>query len=148
MNMMGRVRARCECCRADLPPFPAGSRIEPCRTCRRPMVLLRPLVGSLDPGRVRGLFDLAGAVTGILMMVLISAFVLTSMSPLRFSKWLTILIFAMGSVLAVDGILSIRTGIDKTWHRRRRGRPARMLGGAKIAGAVYALLMVVIGVTL
>ncbi|CAM3030622.1 hypothetical protein [Sphingomonas zeae] len=112
------------------------------------MVLLRPPAGRLDPGRVRGLFDLAGAVTGILMMVLISAFVLTSMSPLRFSKWLTLLIFAMGSVLAVDGILSLRTGIDRTWHRRRDGRSARLMGGAKIAGAVYALLMVVIGVTL
>jgi hypothetical protein len=70
------------------------------------------------------------------------------MSPLRFSKWLTLLIFAMGSVLAVDGILSLRTGIDRTWHRRRDGRSARLMGGAKIAGAVYALLMVVIGVTL
>lgn len=51
VNMMGRARASCECCKADLPPFPAGSRIEPCRSCRRPMVLLRRLpVGSIPAG--------------------------------------------------------------------------------------------------
>ncbi|MGT2516568.1 hypothetical protein ACVOMT_22345 [Sphingomonas panni] len=97
---------------------------------------------------MRGVFDLAGAITGVLMIVLVLAFAASDMMPLRCAKWLTLLIFAMGSVLAVDGALSLRSGIDRTWRKIRRGRPARLLGAAKIAGALYALGMVVLGVAL
>ena len=148
MSVFVRVQAVCECCRTPLPPFPSGSRIEPCRTCQRPMLLLRQPRYPNDPGRVRGVFDLAGAITGVLMIVLVLAFAASDMMPLRFAKWLTLLIFAMGSVLAVDGALSLRSGIGRTWRKIRRGRPARLLGAAKIAGALYALGMVVLGVAL
>jgi len=48
-------------------------------------------------------------------------FIIFDMDAKTFPKAVTILLFVVGSLLAVDGMLSYRTKIDRTWNVTRRG---------------------------
>lgn len=112
------------------------------------MVLLRHPAWPWQPPHVRSLLDLAGTAYGIAMIVLVVAFIVSDMTPIAFCKWLVLILFAMGSALAVDGVLAMRTGFDRTWKKSRRDRAARLMGGAKVAAGIYAFLLVLVGIAL
>lgn len=79
-----------------------------------------------------GLLDAGASLYGIATVCLVAAFAISPSSGREFVKAFTLMLFVIGSVLAVDGILAVRTGIDRTWSTRRKGRSARALGVGKI----------------
>jgi hypothetical protein len=138
---------RCPCCASMVEHLPLLWTIEPCRVCRRPLVLARA-IGRRRLFYLRNLLDIAGAIYGVATLGFVLAFVLSELDARAFVKVVTILLFFVGSLLAVDGLLSCRTGIDRTWNVTRRGVVARLLGVCKIASAALALWLVAIGVSL
>lgn len=117
------------------------------RAVKRPLTLLR-MVGRQGLYRLCNVIDLIGAIYGISTSLLIMTFIIFDMDAKTFAKAVTILLFVVGSLLAVDGTLSYRTGIDRTWNVTRRGSVATLMGLCKIASTVFGLWLVVIGVRL
>ena len=149
MNAPFRPRLpRCPCCANSIYEWRRGLWIEPCRVCRRPLVLFRSPLDWRGPLRLRSLFDLASAAYGLAMIALATIFVTTNMTPLGFARALSVLLFVIGSLLCVDGVLSLRTRLDRTWGALRRGMVASVMGAAKVASGAVAMLMVWIGATL
>lgn len=95
-----------------------------------------------------GLLDAGASLYGNATVCLVVAFAIAPTSGREFVKACTLMLFVIGSVLAVDGILAVRTGIDRTWSTRRTGRSARALGVAKVFAATAALMLVMIGILL
>lgn len=138
---------RCPYCSSAIDPLPAPWAIEPCGCCQRPLTIIRA-VGSRPLYRVCNVIDLVGSVYGIVSMLLVASFVLSEMEARTFAKAVTILLFVIGSLLLVDGALSVKTAIDRTWKITRRGLAARLLGiGKTIAGAL-AIGLVLVGLHL
>ena len=97
---------------------------------------------------VSGLLDAGASLYGIATVCLVVAFAIAPTSGREFVKAFTLMLFVIGSVLAVDGILALRTGIDRTWSVRRTGRPAQFLGVAKVLTSAAASLLVMVGILL
>jgi len=94
--------------------------------------------------RLRNVIDLLGSVYGIATMLLVLSFAVSDMGPRTFAKGVTILLFIIGSLLLVDGGLSVKTAIDRTFQTTRHGVIARVLGvGKSIAGAMAMGLLTV-----
>ena len=147
LRLVRRPDARCPCCGTVVATLPRQLSIDPCATCKRPLTLLR-MVGRQGLYRLCNVIDLIGAIYGISTSLLILTFIIFDMDAKTFAKAVTILLFLVGSLLAVDGTLSYRTGIDRTWNVTRRGSVATLMGLCKIASAVFGLWLVVIGVRL
>ena len=111
-------------------------------------MLFRSPLDWRGPLRLRSLFDLASAAYGLAMIALVTVFVTTDMTPLGFARALSVLLFVIGSLLCVDGVLSLRTKLDRTWGALRRGVAARTIGLGKLASGALAIVMVWIGATL
>jgi len=138
---------RCPCCAViviDLPPL---WTIEPCRRCRRPLTLVR-MVKRPKRYQLRNVLDLAGSIYGIVTMLLVLSFVLSEMEPRTFAKAVTLLMFVIGSLLLVDGTLSVRTAVDRTWLTTRYGLVARALGMGKTVAGAMAIGLVLLGMHL
>lgn len=94
--------------------------------------------------RLHNVIDLLGSIYGIATMLLVLSFVVSDMGPRTFAKGVTILLFIIGSLLLVDGGLSVKTAIDRTFQITRHGVIARVLGvGKSIAGAMAMGLLTV-----
>ena len=93
-----------------------------------------------------GLLDAGASLYGIATVCLVAAFAISPSSGREFVKAFTLMLFVIGSVLAVDGILAVRTGIDRTWSTRRKGRSARALGVGKILASNAALMLVIVDI--
>ena len=139
--------------------WPVTSLIESCSTCGRPLVLvrrfypavapeLRSMLFKPKPPRLRSLIHLASGLYGLLMIALVASFALGWLEAVTFVRWLSILLFLVGSILCLDGALAIRSRLDVTMGKVRRDLAASLLGGAKIAAGALALLLVPIGLTL
>lgn len=98
--------------------------------------------------QLRNVIDLIGSAYGIVTMLVVLSFVMSEMQPRTFAKAVTILLFIIGSLLLVDGALSVRTALDRTWKITRHGLWARAIGVAKIAAGGLATGLVVIGLHL
>lgn len=146
-ELIQRREVRCPCCSSIVATLPPPWSIEPCWRCSRPLTLVR-MVRYPGLYQLRNVIDLIGSGYGIVTMLLVLSFVLSEMQPRTFAKAVTILLFVIGSLLLVDGALSVRTAIDRTWKVTRYGSRARMLGGAKIAAGGLATGLVVIGLHL
>jgi len=70
--------------------------------------------------RLCNVIDLIGQSTGSPPPLLLMTFIIFDMDAKTFAKAVTIL-FVVGSLLAVDGMLSYHTRIDQTWNVTRRG---------------------------
>lgn len=138
---------RCPCCDAIVADIPPVWRIEPCRHCKRPLMLVR-MATRTGLYHLRNVIDLAGSIYGIVTMLLVISFVASGMGLFTFAKAITILLFVIGSILAVDGVLSLETAIDQSWKITRRGTMARVLGFGKIVGGLLALALVAVGLSL
>lgn len=138
----------CPNCGASLAPLPWRSAIEPCPACRRPILVWR---WRFDPPgilRIRGVLEFADAIYGMAMLAVVVTFALSDMSLVRLVRTLAILFFVTGSILCVDGVLGLRTGLDQTRRRRRGGRPARILAAGKLIAGVFAFTLTAIGIGL
>lgn len=140
-------RLRCPCCEQIVSPLPALHSIEPCRTCRRPLALVRTMLLQ-RAYRLANLLELIGSGYGVATSILVIAFVLSGMDVRTFAKGVTILMFVIGSVLLVDGTLSTRTAINRSWRRLRFGATARVIGAGKLAAGLVAMSLTVIGLSL
>lgn len=140
--------AHCPYCAAPILRWSTSSRIEPCHQCKRPMVLIPWPLGSSGSLRLHSLLALATTAYGIAMVTLVAVFVVSEMTPRRFVSVLSVLLFVIGSVLIVDGILSARTRIDVTWHRRRTGKPATLMGLGKAVSGALAMVLTLVGLGL
>lgn len=147
VDLIRNSEVRCPCCDAIVAALPALLTIEPCRTCRRPLTLLR-IVRRARAFRICNLIDLIGKAYGIATLFLVVTSVVFGMDAKTFAKAFTILLFVVGSHLLADGVLSIRTQIDRTLNVIRCGIVARMMGVGKTAAATIAFLLVTVGVTL
>jgi len=112
------------------------------------MVLLRSPFRPSAPIRLHSLLALATSAYGIAMVALVVAFAFSDMTPLRFVSLLSVLLFVIGSALLVDGALSARTRIDVTWHRRRTGKQATLMGLGKAASGALAMTLTLVGLGL
>lgn len=81
------------------------------------------------------------------MVILIMFMILGVMSADQFVKVLALLLFANGVVLIDDGVLSVRSRIDRTWGKLIHGSRARLLGMLKIQAGSAALLLCTIGLS-
>ncbi len=98
--------------------------------------------------RLHSVLALATSAYGFAMLALVAAFAFSDMTPRRFVGLLSVLLFVIGSTLIVDGVLSARTRIDVTWHRRRSGKPALLMGVAKAASGTFAMLLMLTALSL
>jgi hypothetical protein len=146
-SLIGQLDERCPCCGILLPNYPEPWTIEPCLSCRRPLTVTR----SLGAGRLYKLcnvIDLLGAAYGVVTMLLVASFVLSEMEARTFAKAVTVLLFVIGTLLLVDGALSVKTAIDRTWKITRYGLVARLLGVGKTLAGTLAIALVVVGLHL
>ena len=146
-RMIPNPRVRCPCCANIVACLPAPWTIEPCQSCRRPLTLSR-MARRRQHYRLCNVIDVAGSVYGIVTMVLVLSFVLSDMDARAFAKAVTILMFVIGSLLLIDGALSMRTAIDRTWRITSHGLVARALGGAKSMAGLFAIALVIVGLAL
>ncbi|MDO7836872.1 hypothetical protein Q4610_17640 [Sphingobium sp. HBC34] len=112
------------------------------------MILLRWPTDWNGPKRLRGLLDVGFALYGLLTIALVAAFIVTGLTPHAFAKGFSVLLFIIGSVLAADGVLGLRTGMDRTGKQLRSGRPARVLAGGKLVAGSAAIVLLCIGLAL
>jgi len=147
LPLVRRPDARCPCCGTVVGTLPRRLSIDPCWTCKRPLTLLR-MVGGQRLYRLCNVIDLIGAIYGIATSVLIMTFVVFDMDAKTFAKAVTILLFVVGSLLVVDGSLSIKTAIDRTWNITRYGLIARLMGMSKTLAGAIAIGLVTIGLQL
>ncbi len=98
--------------------------------------------------RIRGMLEFGNAIYGTAMLALVGVFALSDMSLIRFARTLTILFFVTGSILCVDGVLGLRTGVDQTRRPRRGGRPARILAAGTLIAGVFAFTLTTMGIGL
>jgi len=97
---------------------------------------------------ISNLLDLVGSAYGIATCLAVIVFALSGMDTRGFAKCVTVLLFVIGSLLLVDGTLSVRTKIDRTWGITRTGLAACVIGLSKIGAGVAALLLVAVGISL
>lgn len=95
--------------------------------------------------RLCNVIDLASSAYGLVTMLIVLSFVLSEMNPRTFAKAVTILLFAIGSLLLADGALSVRTAIDRTWQTTSTGLVARALGIVKTMSGVIGIALVMVG---
>lgn len=141
-------RPACPYCRHPVDHWPRTAIVQGCRQCLRPMLLLRWPTDWNGPKRLCSLLDLAFTLYGVLTIALVAAFALTGLSPHAFVTAFTVLLFIVGSVLATDGVLGLRSGADRTGRRLRSGTAARLLAGAKLVAGSVAILLTCVGLAL
>ena len=139
---------KCPYCATALFAWRSGSWIDPCPTCRRPLVLVRLPWDRKGTRRLRCLIDMGAGAYGFAIVILSALFAASEMTAMTFAKLLTPLLFVIGSVLCVDGALAARSEIDRTWKVLRRGWVAKGLGYGKVLAGTVAMLLVATGTTL
>lgn len=129
-------------------PWPPGGIIEACRSCKRPSLFVKIPLARPSRILVTGLLAAGTSLYGVATVSLLVAFAVAPSSAREFVKAFTLLLFLIGSVLAVDGVLALRTGHDMTWRRIRHGTTAKVLGAGKLAVSAFALMLVITGVSI
>lgn len=116
--------------------------------CRRPMVLIRWPLDWNGPKRLRSLLGVGFTVYGIATLALVTVFALAPMSARTFMHLFSVLLFVAATLLGVDGILGLRTGLDRTGKRVLMGKPAHIMASLKIAAGTFAMILLVMGLAL
>ncbi len=112
------------------------------------MVLIRWPLDWNGPKRLRGLLDFGFTLYGLATLALVVLLAITNLPLRTFIHLFSVLLFVVGTLLGVDGILGVRTGLDRTGKRVSRGSAARILASSKVAGGVLAALMMAVGISL
>lgn len=116
--------------------------------CRRPMVLIRWPLDWKGPKHLRGLLDVGFTAYGIATLVLVAVFALAPMSARSFMHLFSLLLFVAGTLLGADGILGLRTGLDRTGKRFLTGKAAHIMASLKIAAGTLAMILFALGLSL
>lgn len=95
---------------------------------------------------VVGLLQAGASLYGVATIAMLVALAVTQASGRTFVQTFTVLLFVIGSVLVVDGVLGCRTCIDRSWRCTRNGAFARLIGLGKLATGLCALALTGIGV--
>ena len=140
----GRRLPQCPCCRSKLLGWPADTRLRSCNACYRPIIRV-PSIRYAGVSHLRSLLDLGYTIYGVLTLVLVATFALSDMSALRFVKLFSVLLFIVGSVLIVEGYLSIRTKVAFSRRRILRSQAAYWAGVGRFAVGVLALCLMLVG---
>ena len=138
---------RCPCCGAVVTTVPRPLSIEPCLVCRRPLALI-PIMPWRHTYRLYNVLDLVGRFHGIGTLILVLGFAISNMTALAFAKAFTVLLFMIGSILITDGVIGLRTAIDRSWNFTRRGSSARLYAAGKIASGTAGLVLTTVGLCL
>lgn len=139
--------ARCPCCGTAVTALPSPWAIEPCRICKRPLALVR-MIARHPRYQLRNVLDLVGSAYGIATVALVLAFLTSGMDARTFAKAIAVLLFVIGSLLMVDGVLSLRTGVDRTFNITRQGVAAAILGGGKLSSGIAAFILMATGLSI
>ena len=135
----------CAFCGDALTHWPANAPITSCTRCRRPMVVLRPLMPRSGGRRVFGLLQCGYALYGIATIALVAAFIFLPMPPRTFARQFAVLLFIIGSVLITDGVLGIRARIDRIADQVRTGRAAVAIAAFRVGAGILAMLLCAYG---
>ncbi|WP_348979597.1 hypothetical protein [Sphingomonas sp. VNH70] len=138
---------QCPCCGTAVTALPSPWTIEPCGNCKRPLALVH-MIGRHPSYQLRNVLDLVGSAYGVATVALVLAFVTSGMDAKAFAKAVTVLLFVIGSLLMVDGVLSLRTGVDRTFNITRRGVAAAILGGGKLCSGIAAFILMATGISI
>ncbi|MBB5713049.1 hypothetical protein [Sphingomonas xinjiangensis] len=140
----GRRLPQCPCCRSPLLGWPPDTRLRSCNACYRPIIRV-PSIRHAGVSRLCSLLDLGFTIYGVLTLILVATFAFSDMSALRFAKLFSVLLFVVGSVLIVEGYLSIRTKVAFGRRRIIRGQAAYWVGVWRLAAGVLALCLMLVG---
>jgi len=110
--------------------------------------MLIRMVGRPGLSRLRNVIALVGSIYGFVTVLLVLSFAVFEMEPRTFAKGVTILMFIIGSLLLVDGALSLKTAIDRTFQKTRHGFRAHVLGTGKELAGTMTMTLVVMGLHL
>lgn len=138
----------CPTCTTALPRSPHEPIVQSCPHCRRPILILRSLVGRTAKVHGRNLLDLGLSLYGMATVALLALYIGTDLPNRLFARLFAVLLFAFGSLSCVDGWLSVSTAIDRTLSRISFGRAARWLGALKLVTGVAALGLCFVGLSL
>lgn len=138
----------CPTCTTALRRSPHEPIVQSCPHCRRPILILRSLVGRTAKVHGRNLLDLGLSLYGMATVALLALYIGTDLPNRLFARLFAVLLFAFSSLCCVDGWLSVSTAIDRTLSRISFGRAARWLGALKLVTGVAALGLCVVGLSL
>ena len=108
----------CPYCGAALPYWPRGAPVHGCRTCLRPLVIVPGTVRRPPYYRIHTLFGIVKILTALGAIFIIAALGFGLASPSARVAMTIMAFFVHGSMDMADGILGLKTGIDRTWNRQ------------------------------
>lgn len=128
----------CPYCGAALPFWPRTAPVHGCQNCLRPLVIVPGNIRRPRYYRIHTLFDIAKYLTAFAAILIIAALAIGKATPSALVAMTILVFFVHGSMDMADGILGLKTGLDRTWNRRTGPR----------ASEIYAALKIVFGATL
>lgn len=146
MNMMTGVPATaCPYCTSSLGRWPDKQLVHRCKACDRPLGRIR-VKRDVRLYRIMPMLDL----TKILgTAIAVCAMALMILDPGRIREFVVLIAFALtvyGLTDMLEGLLAIRTGIDRTARKLRTGPPATRTGWFKMGFGVATLSVALIGI--
>ncbi len=115
--------------------WPDRSPIHGCDTCLRPLAIIPTNFRHPRIYRIHTLFDLAKYATALIAFTIIAGLAFNSISARALIIMTVMVFFVHGSMDLADGVLSLKTGIDRTWQKISAERAAKVYGLLKtIAG--------------
>ena len=138
---------RCPCCSAALGALPQSWTIDPCATCRRPLALVR-MSARGRVYRLCNVLDHVGTIYGVSTLAVVIAFALFDINAWVLAKAIIVLLFVIASMLITDGVLGLRTSIDRSWNVTHRGTAARIRAAGKVGGGVAGFILTTVGIAL
>ena len=112
------------------------------------MVLIRWPLDWNGPKRLRSLLGVGFTVYGIATLALVAVFAFAPISARAFMHLFSVLLFVAGTLLGADGILGLRTGLDRTGKRVLTGKAAYIMASLKIAAGTFGMILLAMGLAL
>ena len=79
---------------------------------------------------------------------MVISFALFDMSAQVLAKMVNVLLFVIGSMLVTDGIVGLRSAIDRSWNVTRRSTAARLSAAGKVDAGVAGLMLTTVGIAI
>lgn len=129
----------CPYCGALLPYWPRAAPFHGCRTCLRPLAILPGGIRRPHYYRIHTLFDIAKYLTALAALFIIAALGFGPASPSALVGMTIMVFFVHGSMDMADGILGLRTGIDRTWNRKTPLSTSKLMASLKLASGLLLI---------
>lgn len=146
MNMMDRFGLTpCPYCSAGMLPWTPGKRVHHCGRCQRPLAIYRGLL-KRDRFRIIPVYAAVHATAALLFVVAVGVALMGAGEVRHIFLAIAFPLALFGASDVADGYLSIRTGINKTLGRVRRGGVARAFGAGTILFGLAGCVIAAIGI--